>query len=65
VRFRNKIIFTASAVNPCPTSKMEDHPLSVIGDCLLNNSQLTSMSEGRLLLPQPEDASYLGEKGPI
>jgi hypothetical protein len=37
VNFRNKIIFYGEELlAPCPTPKLEDHPLSAVRDCLFN-----------------------------
>jgi hypothetical protein len=67
MNFRNKPIFYGEEeLAPRPTPKLEDHPLSAVRDCLLNilYSQLPSISGGRLLHPQPEDAPCRGDKGP-
>jgi len=39
---------------------MEDHPLSAVHDCLLNELIATPLSGGRLFHPQAEDAPCRG-----
>jgi hypothetical protein len=59
VIFRNKLIFYGEELlAPRSTPQLEDHPLSAVRDCL------PSISGGRLLHPQPEDAPCRGDKGP-
>jgi hypothetical protein len=36
MNFRNKLIFYSELLAPRPTTKLEDHPLSSVRDCLFN-----------------------------
>jgi hypothetical protein len=57
--FCNKLIFYGEELlAPCPTPKLEDHPLSAVRDCLFN------ILGGRLLHPKPEAPPCRGNKGP-
>jgi hypothetical protein len=48
---------------PCPTRKVEGHPLPAVRYFLFNiYSQLPSISGGRLLHPQPENPPNLDHK---
>ena len=49
---------------PRPTPKQGNHPLSAVGDYFIHSQEL-SISGGRLLHPQPHDASCRGEKHPL
>jgi hypothetical protein len=61
VIFRNKFIFySEELLAPRSTSKLEDHHLSVVHDCLFNIFAATH----RLLHPQPEGAPDRGDKRP-
>jgi hypothetical protein len=65
MNFRNRLIFYGEELlAPRPTPKLEDHPLSAVRDCLFNIFAATSISGGRLLHPQPEDAPCRGDNGP-
>jgi hypothetical protein len=66
MNFRNRLIFYGEEfIAPRLTPKLEDHTLLAVGDCLFNIfSQLPSISGGRSLHPQPEDAPCRGDKGP-
>ncbi|KAJ4445991.1 hypothetical protein ANN_12677 [Periplaneta americana] len=47
-----------------PTPKLEDHPSSAVRDAYSIYSQLSSISGGRLLNPEPEDAPCRGDRDP-
>jgi hypothetical protein len=65
VTLRNKLIFYYDELlSPRPTTKLEDHNLSAVCYCVFNVFATSSISGGRLLHPQPEDAPCRGEKGP-
>jgi hypothetical protein len=58
VSFRKKLIFYGEELLALrSTPILEDHPLSVVRDCLLNIFAAT-------LHPQPENAPCHGDKGP-
>jgi hypothetical protein len=62
--FRNKLIFYGEELlAPRSTPSLEDHPLWAVRDCLFSIFAATSISGGRLLHPQPEDAPCSGDKG--
>jgi hypothetical protein len=64
--FRNMVIFYGEELlAPRPTSKLEDHPLSAVRDCLLNVFAATLHIRGPFLHPQPEDAPCRGDRGPL
>jgi hypothetical protein len=64
--FCNKLIsYDEELLVPRPTLKLEGHLLSDVRyELLFIYSQLTSISGGRLLRPQHEDASCPGDKIP-
>jgi hypothetical protein len=63
--FRNKIRFNREQLlTPCPTPKLEDHPLSAVRDCLLNTFAATPPYRKPFLHPQPKDASCRGDRYP-
>jgi hypothetical protein len=49
---------------PRPTTKLEDHPLSAVRDCLFSIFVATLHTRRTSLHPQHEDAPCHGEKGP-
>jgi len=49
---------------PRPTTKLEDHFLSAVRDCLFNIFAATLHICRPLLHPQPEDAPCRGDGGP-
>jgi hypothetical protein len=65
VVFRNKLIFYGDELlAPRRTSKLEDHPLSAVRECLFSIFAATlHKTGGRLLHPQPEDAPCRGDEG--
>jgi len=48
---------------PCPTPKLEDHPLSVFHNCVSIYSQLPSILEA--IHPQPQNAQFYCNKGTL
>jgi len=58
VHFRQTIFYGEELLAPRPTPMMEEHPLSVVRDWLLN------ISGGRLLHRQSEDTPWRGYKDP-
>jgi hypothetical protein len=65
VVFHNKLIFYGEELlAPCPTHKLEDHPLSAVRDCLFGIFAATLQNWRALLHPQPEDMPCRGDKGP-
>jgi hypothetical protein len=67
VNFRNKLIFYAEELlAPRPTSQAGGPPLVGCPRLLIQYiRKLLSISGGRLLHPQPEDAPCRGDKGSI
>jgi hypothetical protein len=64
--FHNIIIFYGEGLlAPCPSPKLEDHPLSVVRDCLFNVFAATLHTWRPFLLPQPEDAPCRGDRDPL
>jgi hypothetical protein len=62
--FCNKLhLYGAWLLAPRPTPKLEDHPLSVVRDCLFNIFADTLRVWRPSLHPQPEDALCRGERG--
>jgi hypothetical protein len=61
--FRNMVIFYGEELlAPRPTSKLEDHPLSAVRDCIF----AASLHVWRPFLhPQPEDAPCRGDRDPL
>jgi hypothetical protein len=58
-----RVFLRRRVVSPKP--KLNDHPLSAVATAYWIYPQLPSISGGRLLHPQTEDAPYRGDKGPI
>jgi len=54
--FRNKNFYGEGLSAPRLTSKLEDHPLSAVRDCLFNIVAVTLRIWSLSLHPQPEDA---------
>jgi hypothetical protein len=62
---RNKLIFYGEELlAPRQTPKLEDHPCRLSATTYSIYSQLPSITGGRVLHPQPEDAPCRGDKGP-
>jgi hypothetical protein len=62
--FRNMAIFYGEELlEPLPTPKLEDHPLSAGRDCLFNVFAATLHIRRPFLHPQPEDAPCRGDRG--
>jgi hypothetical protein len=62
---RNKFIFYSEGLlAPCPTRKLEDHPLSFVRGCLFNIFAASLHSWRPFLHPQPEDAPCCGDRDP-
>jgi hypothetical protein len=49
---------------PCPTPKVEDHPLPAVRDCLFRIFAATLRTRRTSLHPQTEDAPCRADKGP-
>jgi hypothetical protein len=63
--FCNKFIFYSDGLLvPCPTPKLEDHPLSFVRGCLFNISAATFHGWRSFLRPQPEDAPCNSDNEP-
>ena len=58
--FYGKELFTSR-----PTSTPEDHPLSVVRDCLFNTFAATLHLWKQFLHPQPDDAPCRGDRDPL
>jgi hypothetical protein len=64
--FRNMVIFYGEELlAPRPTPKLDDHPLSVVRDCLFNVFAATLHIRRPFLHPQPEDVSFRGDRDPL
>jgi hypothetical protein len=64
--FRNIILFhSEELLAPRPTSKLEDHPLSAVHDCLLNVFAATLHNWKPFLHLQPEDVPCCGDRDPL
>jgi hypothetical protein len=64
--FRDIIIFYGEEfLAPRPTTKLEDHPLSAVRDCLFNVFGATLHNWRPFLHPQPEDAPCRGDRDPL
>jgi hypothetical protein len=50
---------------PCPTPKLEDHPLSTVCSCLFKIFAATVHIWRSFVRPQPEDVPYYGDRGPV
>jgi hypothetical protein len=50
---------------PCPTSKLEDHPLSAVRDCLFKIFAATLHIWRPFLHLQPKDVPYYGYRDPV
>ena len=50
---------------PCPTPKLEDHPLSAVCDCLLKIFAATLHIWSPFFHPQPENLPYCGDRDPV
>jgi hypothetical protein len=59
------IFYGEELLAPCPTSKLEDHPLSAVRDCLFNIFAATLHICRPFLHPQPEDAPCRGDRDPL
>jgi hypothetical protein len=59
----NKIFYGEGLLAPRPT-KLKDHPLSAVRDCLFNIFAATLRTRRTSLYPQPEAAPCRGDKGP-
>jgi hypothetical protein len=55
------IFYGEEFLAPCPTSKLEDYPLSVVRDCLFNVFAATLHNWRWFLHPQHEDAPCRGD----
>jgi hypothetical protein len=63
--FRRLIIFYGEELlAPCPTPKLENHPLSAVCDCLFNVFAATLHNWRPFFHPQPEDAQCRGDRDP-
>jgi hypothetical protein len=61
--FCNMVIFYGEELlAPCPTPKLEGHPLSAVRDCLFNVFAATLHIRRPFLHPQPEDAPCHGDR---
>jgi hypothetical protein len=56
------IFYGEELLVPCQTSKLEDHPLSAVSDCLLNIFAATLRICRLFLHAQPEDAPFRGDR---
>jgi hypothetical protein len=64
--FRNIIIFYGEELlPPRPTPKLQDHPLSVVRDCLFKVFATTHRNLRLFLHPQPEEAPCRGDRDPL
>jgi hypothetical protein len=64
--FRNKLIFYGEELlDPRSTPKLEDYPCRLSATAYSIYSQLPTISGGRLLHPQSEDAPCRADKGPV
>ena len=64
--FRNEASFYGEELSTTrPTSKLYDHLLSAVLDCLFNILAATDHIGGRSLHPQPEDAPCSGDRNPL
>jgi hypothetical protein len=62
----NMVIFYGEELlAPRPTTKLEDHPLSDVRDCLFNVFAATLHIRRPFLHPQPEDAPCRCDKDPL
>jgi hypothetical protein len=61
---KNKNFYGEALLAPCPTSNLEDHPLSAVRDCLVNIVTATLLTQRTSLHPQSEDAPCRGDNGP-
>jgi hypothetical protein len=65
ITFRNRLIFYGEELlAPRITPSLEDHPCRLSATAYSVYSQLPSISVGRVLHPQPEDAPCRGDKWP-
>jgi hypothetical protein len=65
VNFCNKIMFYGELLlAPTPNPKLRNSPCRLSATAYSIYSQLPSVSGGRFLHPQPEDAPCRGDKGP-
>jgi hypothetical protein len=63
---RNVIIFYGEELlEPRPTPKLEDHPLSALRDCLFNVFAATLHNWRPFLHSQPEDAPCRDDRDPL
>jgi hypothetical protein len=61
---RNKASFYGEELlAPCPTSELEDQPMSAVRDCLVNILAATLTTGGPSSI-HPKDASCCGKRGP-
>jgi hypothetical protein len=64
--FRNMVIlYGEELLAPLPTSKLEDHSLSAVHDCLFKVFAATLHIRMPFLHPQPEDAPCRGDRDPL
>jgi len=64
--FHNKIRFYGEEfLSPHPTPKLEDHPLSVVRDCLFNIFAALLHIGGQFLHAQPKDTQCRGDRDPL
>jgi hypothetical protein len=64
--FRNIIPFYGEELlEPRPTPKLEDHPLSAVRECLFNVFAATLHNWRPFLHPQPEEAPCRGDRDPL
>jgi len=52
-------------LTPSRTPKLEDHPVSVVRDCLFNMFAATLHTGGRSSIRKPEDAPCRGDRDPL
>jgi hypothetical protein len=64
VTFHKKLIFYSELLARRPTPNLGVHPISPVATSHSIYSQLSFISGGLLLHPQPEDAASRGDKGP-
>jgi hypothetical protein len=63
--FRNRFIFYGEGLlAPCPTPKLEDHPLSSVHGCLFNVFATNVHSWRPSFYPRPKDKPCCGDRDP-
>jgi hypothetical protein len=60
--FRNVRLYGGELLALGPTPKLDEHPLSAVRDCLFDIFAATFHFLRPFLYPQPEDASYCGDR---